>query len=181
MMLQGLLALAHAASLAQPCLLTRHSTTLHALNDGQVIENVAVDVTSGAAISVHGYKRVTIRNVEITFGPNATGIEFGGADDLMIVNASLRLVGAPTATGALPSASALAITGSGSANVRINRVRAEGCSSGVYLVQCPWAHVSNIEGHNMRGARATGRVADSSANRAHCTRKVPSGRCGCCC
>eukprot|EP01043_Picozoa_sp_COSAG02_P066303 COSAG02_NODE_10274_length_1981_cov_1.943146_2_plen_190_part_00 len=155
MLLQGVvMALAHAGTNDQQptCLMTHHASTLHATHDGQVIENVAVEVSTGAAISVHGFKHVTIRNVDIAFGPRAQGIEFGGANDIIIVNASLRLVGAPTAAGPLPSARALAISGSGSANVQINRVRVEGSSSGVYLVQCPAAHLSSVEGHNMRGA-----------------------------
>ena len=155
MLLHGLVvALAHTASVNQQsaCHLVHHASTLHATHDDQVIENVAVEVSTGAAISVHGFERVTIRNVDLSFGPYAQGIEFGGANDIIIINASLRLVGAPTAAGALPSPSALAISGSGSANVQINRVRVEGSSSGVYLVQCPGAHLSSVEGHNMRGA-----------------------------
>jgi hypothetical protein len=115
-----------------------------------------VSVTSGAAIAVHGLKRVTIRNVELTFGPHAQGIQFSAADGITIVNASLKLIGAPTATGALPLSSALGISGLASTNVRINRVRAEGCSSGVYLQQCPGAQLTHIEGHNMRGPMPRG-------------------------
>ena len=84
-------------------------------------------------------------------GPTSRGIEFKDADNLSIVNASLELRGAANATGPLPSAAAVAITGSDSAWVRINRVRAKGTSSGIYLVQCANAHLSFIEGHNMRG------------------------------
>jgi hypothetical protein len=51
----------------------------------------------------------------------------------------------------LPSSSAVAISGSSSTAVNISRVRAEGTSSGVYLVGCPAAHVSRLEAHNMRG------------------------------
>ena len=76
-----------------------------------------ISVTSGAAITVSGFKDVTIRNVLITFGPSAKGISFGSAPGLSITNASLRLVGAKTSSGALPSAGAVAIAGSGSANV----------------------------------------------------------------
>ena len=115
-----------------------------------------ISVTSGAAITVSGFKDVTIRNVLITFGPSAKGISFGSAPGLTITNASLQLVGAKTSSGALPSASAVAIAGSGSANVRIDGVRVEGSSSGVYLLSCPGAHVSRVEGHNMRGPMPRG-------------------------
>jgi hypothetical protein len=139
-----------------PCALAQRTSTVSATHDGQVIEGLSVAVSNGSAISVHGFKRVTIRNVELTFGPHAQGIEFSAADGITIVNASLRLVGAPTAAGALPSASAVAIGGSDSADVRIERVRAEGCSAGVYLLQCPGARLSEIEAHNMRGPMPRG-------------------------
>jgi hypothetical protein len=117
-----------------------------------VLQHVRVVVTEGAAITVSGFKRVTIRNVEVSFGPQARGIQFGaGADGITIINASLRLAHAPSQRGALPSAGAVAIGGSSSGGVRIDRVRAEGMSSGVYLQGCHGAHLSNIEGHNMRG------------------------------
>ena len=73
-----------------------------------------VVVTEGAAITVSGFKRVTIRNVEVSFGPQARGIQFGaGADGITIANASLRLAHAPSERGALPSAGAVAIGGMG--------------------------------------------------------------------
>ena len=84
-------------------------------------------------------------------GPSSRGIEFINADNLSIINASLELRGAATPTGPLPSASAVAVTGSDSNRVRIDRVRATGTSSGVYLIQCNNAQLSLIEGHNMRG------------------------------
>ena len=84
-------------------------------------------------------------------GPTSRGIVFKDADDLSIVNASLELRGAANATGPLPLATAVAITGSDSDWVRINRVRATGSSSGIYLVRCKHAQLSFIEGHNMRG------------------------------
>jgi hypothetical protein len=139
---------------AGACALAKRTTTVRATGDDQVIELLQIDVTgSGPAVEVSGFKRVTVRNVAITFGPGNQGISFGGADGLTIVNVSLTLVGAPPSPGAgphpLPSSGAVAIGGSGSQGVRVDRVRAEGASSGVYLINCPGAYLSNIEGHNL--------------------------------
>ena len=164
------------------CVLKVETKTLQATANGQIIENVDVRAPPGAAgISVSGFKDVTIRNVNVTFGmttaaqirilcdicirknhsnefpdyifvgPTSRGIEFNDADNLSIINASLELHGAANASGPLPTAAAVAITGSDSAWVRINRVRARGSSSGVYLIQSANAQLSFIEGHNMRG------------------------------
>ena len=82
------------------CALAPHTSTIHATRDNQVIELVRVDVSgSDPAISVAGFTGVTIRNVEVTFGPRSAGIRFSAADGLTIVNASVTLVGAATATG----------------------------------------------------------------------------------
>lgn len=55
------------------------------------------------------------------------------------------------ATGPLPSSGAVAIAGSGSSGVRIHQVQVRGGSSGIYLVTCPLATVTFVEGHEMRG------------------------------
>ena len=85
--------------------------------------------------------------VQCITSPNS----FSQAHNISIVNASLQLIGTASPKGPLPSANAIAVAGSASVGVRINRVRAEGASSGIYLVECPAAHLSMIEGHNMRG------------------------------
>jgi len=85
---------------------------------------------------------------------NAPGIQFGGAPGLVISNVSLEV---PTTApgvqpvGALPSSNAVGISGSATRGVVITHVRARGGSSGVYLVDCPSALVSFVEGHEMRG------------------------------
>jgi hypothetical protein len=119
-----------------------------------VIENLSITLpplSTSPAIAVHGFRGVTIRNVLIEFGPGSRGILFSSADGIVIDGVSIKLVGAANATGPLPSSSAVAISGSSSTAVNISRVRAEGTSSGVYLVGCPAAHVSQLEAHNMRG------------------------------
>ena len=64
-----LLASTLVCSVRPSCALKVHGKTLNATADGQIIENVAVHAPPGAAaITVAGFKSVTIRNVNITFG-----------------------------------------------------------------------------------------------------------------
>ena len=51
------------------CRMKTRRNTLKATADNQIIENVAIYAPKGAAaITVNGFKSVTIRNVNITFG-----------------------------------------------------------------------------------------------------------------
>lgn len=124
---------------------------------GQVVENLRITSTSGPAIRVNGFTDVVIRNVEILHS-GGSGIDFSGAHRLRIENVSIRHTGAP-ASGANASAERNNISGYNSQNVVITRARLEKGSSGIYLIQCPSAHLSFIEGHDFRGPFPRGQLA----------------------
>jgi hypothetical protein len=124
--------------------------------DNQVIEDVHVVSTSGAAITVEGHKGVVIRNVRIEHA-GGPGIDASGADDLVIDGVSIEHTGAPP-SGANPSSDLVNISCYGSTNVSITRARLTRGSSGVYLLQCPAAKLSFLEGHDMRGPFPRGQL-----------------------
>lgn len=119
-------------------------------HDNQVVELLYIRSLDEPAIVVNDFKNVIIQNVVVEHGTTSAGIDFSGADGLLIRNVTTALVGGPT-TGPLPSAGAVGINGLGTQNLRVQNVRTSGSSSGIYLLDCPEAHLSYIVGRNMRG------------------------------
>ena len=125
-------------------------------HNGQVVENLRITSSSGAAIQIDGFSNVVIRNVEILHdgGP---GIDFSNADDILIDRVSVLHTGAP-ATGQNPDDSRINIQCYASQRPVISNVRLTRGSSGVYLLQCPQSKLSFIEGHDFRGPFPRGQV-----------------------
>ncbi len=125
--------------------------------DDQIIENLHVVSTRGAAITIDGHSGVTIRNVwiEHSGGP---GISIGaGSDDVYIESVAVEHTGAP-AQGENPSDGLVNIECYGSARPVITNARLVRGSSGVYLVECPDAALSMLEGHDFRGPFPRGQL-----------------------
>jgi hypothetical protein len=125
--------------------------------DDQVIEYLHVISTDGPAIEVAGHTGVVIRNVRVEHA-GGPGIEItGGADDVRIENVSVEHTGAP-AEGQNPSDQLVNIVCYGSARPTVVGARLTRGSSGVYLVECPDAEVSFVEGHDFRGPFPRGQL-----------------------
>lgn len=125
--------------------------------DDQLIENLHIVSTRGAAITIDGHPGVTIRNVWIEHA-GGPGISIGaGSDDLHIENVAVEHTGAP-AQGENPSDGLVNIECYGSARPTITNARLVRGSSGVYLVECPDATLSMLEGHDFRGPFPRGQL-----------------------
>jgi len=125
--------------------------------DGQVIENVHVVSAAGAAITVQGHKKVVIKNARIEHA-GGPGIELGaGADDVLIQGVSIEHTGAPK-SGANPSPDLVNINCFGASRPTVKSARLTRGSSGIYLLQCPDASLTFIEGHDFRGPFPRGQL-----------------------
>lgn len=125
--------------------------------DDQVIENLHIVSARRAAITIDGHPGVTIRNVWIEHA-GGPGISIGaGSDDVHIENVAIEHTGAP-AQGENPSDGLVSIECYGSARPTITNARLVGGSSGVYLVECPDASLSMLEGHDFRGPFPRGQL-----------------------
>jgi hypothetical protein len=125
-------------------------------HDGQVIENVHVVSTNGAAITVNGHKNVIIRNARIEHA-GGPGIDVEGADDAVIQDVSIENTAAPP-SGENPSEGLINIQCSGSARLSVTRARLTRGSSGAYLLSCPDSTLTFIEGHDFRGPFPRGQL-----------------------
>jgi len=137
------------------CQLTTSGAVTASAN-GQLIENLRIEVSQGPAITVDGLSDVTVRNCELRHG-SGPGISFSNATNLHIENVSILHTGAPAA-GQNPDDGRNNIEGYGSSGVVIDHVRLEQGSSGAYLVECPGAQVRFVEGHDFRGPFPRGQV-----------------------
>ncbi|MCY0986489.1 hypothetical protein OV203_05130 [Nannocystis sp. ILAH1] len=125
--------------------------------DDQVIENLHIVSTRGPAITVEGHAGVTIRNVWIEHA-GGPGIAIGGgSDDIHIENVAIEHTGAP-AEGQNPSDGLNNIECYGSARPVVTGARLVRGSSGIYLVECPDAELSFLEGHDFRGPFPRGQL-----------------------
>ncbi|MFZ6184269.1 right-handed parallel beta-helix repeat-containing protein [Nannocystis pusilla] len=125
--------------------------------DDQVIENLHIVSTRGPAITVEGHAGVTIRNVWIEHA-GGPGIAIGGgSDDIHIENVAIEHTGAPAA-GQNPSDGLNNIECYGSARPVVTNARLVRGSSGIYLVECPDAELSFLEGHDFRGPFPRGQL-----------------------
>lgn len=145
-----------AADAAPPGCVLEESGPVEASADGEVIENLRITTDGTPGIQVGEHSGVVIRNCEIHHA-NAPGIDFGGADGLRIEDVLVVHEGAP-ADGPNPSDALVDISGFGSADVVIERVKLLRGSSGVYLVECPDAQVRFVEGHDFRGPFPRGQL-----------------------
>jgi hypothetical protein len=125
---------------AEPIVVTR---------DAAVIERVRIFSDGQPAIRVDGAHDVTIRDVEIHH-QGAPGILFAGSDGIVIRNAIIIHDGAP-ASGPHRSGGQAGIEGRDATGVVIEQVRVVRGSSGVELDNTPAAHLSFIEGIDVRG------------------------------
>jgi len=125
--------------------------------DDQVIEDLHIVSARGAAITIEGHPGVTIRNVWIEHA-GGPGISIGaGSTDVRIENVAIEHTGAP-AQGENPSDELVNIECYGSERPTITNARLVRGSSGVYLVECPDAMLSVLEGHDFRGPFPRGQL-----------------------
>jgi hypothetical protein len=124
--------------------------------DGEVIENLRITSTSGAAITVSGRKNVTIRNVHILHA-GGPGITFSNADDLSIEHVAIEHTGAPV-SGANSADGLNNIQCLDSARLRVAHVRLLRGSSGIYMIQCPQSELRFVEGRDFRGPFPRGQL-----------------------
>ena len=117
--------------------------------DDVTIDRVRIVSDGVPAIDVRGHSGVTIRNVEILHR-GAPGILFANADDILIEDVIIVHDGAPD-SGPHDEGGQANIEGRDSDRVVINRVRVVRGSSGIDLSRTPGAHLSFIEGHDVRG------------------------------
>ena len=152
-------------ALSQSCTLSPSGPIVVSQNN-QVIQHLYIRSLQGLpAITVKGFTDVVISNVLIEHSELGPGISFSNADGLMITNVSISLV-TKIKTGPLPTTNAVSIAGQATNRLRIDHVRASGGSSGIYLLACAAAHLTFIEGHNMRGPFPRGQCVqfDKSSN-----------------
>ncbi len=125
--------------------------------DGQIIELLHIVSTDGPAIVVDGFANVVIRDVWIEHvgGP---GIELSGADDVVIERVAIEHTGAP-ASGENPNDGLINLSCFDSARLGVTEVRLVRGSTGAYVLQCPDARLSRIEGHDFRGPFPRGQLA----------------------
>jgi hypothetical protein len=141
----------------QPACVLAESGPIVVTEDDQVIENLHIVSTRGPAITVEGHPGVTIRNVWIEHA-GGPGIAIGaGSDDVHIENVAIEHTGAP-AQGENPSDGLNNIECYGSARPTITNARLVRGSSGAYLVECPDATLSFLEGHDFRGPFPRGQL-----------------------
>lgn len=142
------------APTVEPCSLAE-SGPLASTSNGQIIENLRVESTSGDAISIthHG---VVVRNVWVQHA-GGLGIAIKGAADVTLENVHVRYASAP-ASGANASSSHNNIECNGSPGLRVQNAKLEQGSSGIYLVNCDDSHLQFIEGHDFRGPFPRGQL-----------------------
>jgi chitodextrinase len=145
------------------CSLT-NSGPVNVTQNGQIVQNLFITASGQPAIRVNGFSDVIIRNVRINH-TGAEGIVFTNAPRLRIENVSVLHTGAPS-SGPNTSTERNNISGTFSADVVMRNVRLEKGSSGVYLIECPRANLSLIEGHDFRGPFPRGQLVqfDKSHN-----------------
>ena len=145
------------SSTGEPLCVLVDSGPVVAEADGQVIENLHIVSAEGFAISVKGFKNVTIRNVWIEHSGGA-GIGIGGgADDARIENVLIENTGAPE-KGQNPSSGMNNIECYAAQRLTIAGARLVRGSSGVYLLECPDAKLGFLEGHDFRGPFPRGQL-----------------------
>lgn len=141
---------------APPCAL-QESGPITVTADGQVIEGLHVVSTDGPAIVVDGFANVVIRDVWIEHA-GGPGIELAGADDIVIERVAIEHTGAP-ASGENPSDELINLFCYDSARMHVTDVRMVRGSTGAYVLECPDAILSGIEGHDFRGPFPRGQLA----------------------
>lgn len=124
-------------------------------SDGQIIENLRVESTSGDALSIT-HDGVVVRNVWVRHA-GGLGIAIKGAANVKLEDVHVQYVGAP-ASGANASSSHNNIECNGSPGLRVQRAKLEQGSSGIYLVNCDDSHLQFIEGHDFRGPFPRGQL-----------------------
>jgi len=120
--------------------------------DGQIIENLDIVALGQTAIVVNGYSNVVIRNVRISHD-DSYGIDCAHSPGLTVEDVSITHVGA-----SVDSAHENNINTYRCSDMRIDRVRLRGGSSGVYVLESPDAHLSFIEGYDQRGPMPRGQL-----------------------
>jgi Right handed beta helix region len=126
--------------------------------NGQVIENLRIEVTGRPAIVVNGLSNVAIRNVEILH-KNANGIQAFHADDLSIDNVNIVHTGTQAPNPTIEQNNIFVYSSHG---LVVRNARLTGGSAGIYVLESPGAHLSFLEGHNFRGPNPRGQLAQFS-------------------
>ncbi|MBW2457559.1 MAG: right-handed parallel beta-helix repeat-containing protein [Deltaproteobacteria bacterium] len=139
----------------QPCTLT-DSPPIQVTADGQIVEELRITSTNGAAITIEGHDNVIIRNVEILHS-GGQGIVISGAGNALVQDVSIENTGAPS-TGQNPSEAHVNIYCYQSTGFTAERVRLTRGSAGIYLQECGQSNMSFIEGHDFRGPFPRGQV-----------------------
>jgi hypothetical protein len=140
----------------EPACVLEESGPITVSRDGQVIERMHVVSTDGPAIVVDGFANVVIRDVWIEHA-GGPGVAISGADDLVIDHVAIEHTGAPE-SGANPSDGLINLSCYASARLAASEVRLVRGSSGAYLLECPDATLSRIEGHDFRGPFPRGQL-----------------------
>lgn len=130
--------------------------------NGRVVENLRITSSSGDAIRVEDAVDVVIRNVQV-FHSGGVGIRIDSSDRAIIEGVSVVHTGAPP-FGENPDTGLNNIYVYDSADVRINHVRLEKGSSGIYLLNSPRTQMHWIEGHDFRGPYPRGQLVQFNAS-----------------
>ncbi|MDD5263094.1 MAG: hypothetical protein PHD76_14725, partial [Methylacidiphilales bacterium] len=137
--------------------------------DNQTISGLTIIVPNGSstpAVTLAGHKGCKLLNCLIKH-QLGTGVSItGGSDDYTIDTCNIICTAAP-AVGPNPNSGMNNIYVNASARGKINNVRLENGSTGIYMVQCSQGPtITQIEGHNMRGPFPRGQLmqADNSPN-----------------
>ncbi len=137
--------------------------------DNQTISGLTIVVPVGSAtpaVTLSGHKGCKLLNCLIKHQLGDGVLITGGSDDYTIDTCNIICKAAP-ARGQNPNPGMLGICVVGSARGKINNVRVENCSTGIWMVGCSHGPaITWLEGHDMRGPIPRGQLiqADNSPN-----------------
>jgi hypothetical protein len=127
------------------------TVTSHA--DGQLIENLVVEASFGNGVTVL-HRDVTVRNCRIRYA-GGHGVHAEGATGLVLHNLEIDHVGAPP-SGAGPSELRNCVNLEDCPGATVNRVKASGGSSNIYIVSSEGTRLRYLELHDARGPEPRG-------------------------
>lgn len=129
------------------------SGSIASQGDGQVIENLDIEVRDGDAVTIL-HDRVVLRNCRIRHA-GGNGVFAGGCSGLRLENLEIEHIGAPT-KGVGPDENRNNINLYDCPKAIIHRVRAAKGASNIYVQESPEAHLSFLELYDARGPMPRG-------------------------
>jgi hypothetical protein len=131
------------------------TTTVTSSEDGEVFEDLNIDVTSGAGLVIT-HADCIVRRCRIRHR-TTVGIQVSGATNLLIEDCEV-INANPPASGVETTADKNNIDCDGTTGLVIQRVTLRSGASGIYVLDCPSAQLQGIEGYDFRGPSPRGQL-----------------------